>query len=420
MSEQMPHTMPECRQPAVAVVLPTMPQDGAGGVTSAHFNIYRCLKSLGCTTHLLSFSDSKRSPGEPGAIRCGAPVWLESLLDIGTFIYLKVIGSKKIVYQLADIIFSIPGSLQIRRFIRKLQPDITIVPDHGAPGLSLSNTHSPIILVVHHVPARFIAHPLLGDFCHIDVAKATALEQLVLKHVNAVVCPSDYMKQVFQKTYSFNGEVVVIPNPIDENLIDSIEMLDVRTELGLPGEAPVVYIPSAGSPLKGAKYVFEIVRRLAKANNGPIGFYLSGVITPVLRFELDHAPENVFLFTPGHISLKTNIAYVKSCTFGISPTLIESYGMAILEAGFCNVPMVAFDVGGTGEVIRDGVNGLLSPFLDVEQLINNATKFLDAEFVAKVSRSTGKFVRERFDSHRIANEYLSLCKKQIDLWADNF
>lgn len=406
--------MSECPQLNVAVVLPMMPQDGAGGVTSAHYNIYRCLELLGCKVRLLSFSDSNNSPGEPGAIRCGASNRIKSLLALGVFLYLKVIGSKKTAYQLADIILSIPGSLQIRRHLRMLNPDISIIPDHGAPGLSLSNKHSPVILVVHHLPARFLANPLLGDCCSIDVAKATELEQLVLRHVNAVVCPSNYMKQVFQKTYSFNGEVVVIPNPIDENLIDSIEQRDVRAELGLPVETPVVYIPSAGSQLKGEKYVFEIVRRLAKACNGPICFYLSGRITPVLQLELGHVSENAFLFMPGHVSLRTNIAYVKSCSFGISPTLAESFGMAILEAGFCDVPMVAFDVGGTGEVICNGENGLLSPLLDLESLVLNATKFLDAEYCGNVRRSTAKFVRDRFNSLRIAKEYLALCKKQIN------
>lgn len=395
----------------MAVVSPTVPQDTAGGVTSAHYNIYRSLKSLGCEATLLTFEDTCLSPGAPGAIRCGISSKLKSLLALGTHLYLKVLGSTKPAYQLADIVFSVPGSLHIRRYLKKLHPDITIIPDHGAPGLCLSNKLSPIILVIHHLPARFITSPLLGDCCHIDVAKATALEQLVLNDINAVVCPSEYMKHVFQKTYSFNGKVTVIPNLVDEDMIDSIPSCDVREQLGLSRDVPVVYIPSAGSRLKGARYVFEVVRRLAGACDGPLGFYLSGNIAPELKAELCHAPKNAFLYTPGRVDLQTNLSYVKSCTFGISPTLIESFGMALLEAGFCNVPMVTFDVGGTSEVVCDGKNGLLVPFLDLEDLIVSATKLLNPAYCEKLRSSSGDYVRERFSSRLIAEQYLALCKK---------
>lgn len=397
---------------SVAVVIPTMPQEnGAGGVTSAHYNIYRSLHSLGCNTRLFSFEDYKYTSGVPGAFRYGASTRVKSFLAFVVFCYLKTLGSVKPAYQLADIIYSIPGSLHIRRHLKRLRPDVTIIPDHGAPGLFLSNRQTQIILVVHHLPARFVSSPLLGDYCKIDIAKATVLEQRVLKYVDAVVCPSEYMKNIFQQTYSFDGEIAVIPNLVDEQMMDSVPLRDIRTELGLSHVTPVVYIPSAGSSLKGSRYIFEIVRRLAKACNGPIAFYLSGTIDPTLKEELCHVPGNAFLFMPGYVNLQTNISYVKSCSFGVSPTLIESFGMAILEAGFCNVPMVAFEVGGTGEVICSGKNGYLVPFLDLEGLVTIATKLLDAEFCAMVRQSTGKYVRERFNSHRIAEEYLALCIK---------
>ena len=419
VTERHPDTISVNSKTSVAVVSPIMPLDGAGGVASAHYNIYRCLKLLGCKTRLLTFNDMKLSSGETEVIRCGASRRLKSLLAFGIYCYLKMIGSNKPAYQLADIIFSIPGSLQLRRHLRVLNPDITIIPDHGAPGLSLCNKRAPIILIVHHIPARFISNPLLGDCCHQDVAKATVLEQRVLNSVNAVVCPTAYIKKVFQETYSFSGEVVVIPNMIDESLIDAISVHDVRAELTLSREVPVVYIPSAGSHLKGARYVFEIVRRLSKACKGPLGFYLSGAIDPALKAELDHAPENAFLFMPGRVSMQTNISFVKSCTFGVSPTLIENFGMALLEAGFCHVPMVTFEVGGNGEVICNGKNGLLVPFLDMERLIGDATKFLNAEYCAMIRRSTGSFVRERFNFYSIAEQYLAFCKKQIRAFEEN-
>ena len=394
-----------------AVVSPMMPQDGAGGVTSAHFNIYRSLKLHGCKARFLTFGDQSTFSGNSDVMRSGASVHLKSILAFATHCYLKLLGSAKPAYQLADIILSLPGSFCIRRHLAKLRPDVVIIPDHGAPGLLLSNKQSPIILVVHHIASRFISNPLLGDFCRLDAAKATSLEQRVLSRVDAVVCPSEYMRDVFWQTYTFDGEVTVIPNPVDENMIDSVKSHDVCTEIGLSGTIPVVYIPSAGSQLKGSRYVFEIIRRVAGACDGPICFYLSGAIGTSLKAELCHIPENVFLFTPGPVSLQTNISYIKSCSFGISPTLIESFGMSLLEASYCNVPMVTFDTGGTGEVICNGKNGFLIPYLDIEALISAAISLLDMNYCSTLGQSSGVYAKNTFNSLIISQQYLDLCNK---------
>ena len=117
---------------------------------------------------------------------------------------------------------------------------------------------------------------------------------------------------------------------------------------------------------------------------------------------------------PGQLSHEQNIGFVKSCSFGVSPTLIESFGMAILEACFCGVPMVAFEVGGTGEVIRDGENGLLAPLLDLEALQEMTVRMLDSDYCNEIRIKTRPSVEERFASNRVAGELLSLCKRYVN------
>ena len=52
----------------------------------------------------------------------------------------------------------------------------------------------------------------------------------------------------------------------------------------------------------------------------------------------------------------------------VNPSYAEGLPTSVLEAGAMGVPVIATDVGGTGEVIVEGVTGLLTAPKDVEQL----------------------------------------------------
>ena len=56
-----------------------------------------------------------------------------------------------------------------------------------------------------------------------------------------------------------------------------------------------------------------------------------------------------------------------------TPKWNEAYGNVIVEAMACGVPVIAYDLGGPGELIEDGVNGFLVKPNDIEGLIK-ATK----------------------------------------------
>ena len=56
-----------------------------------------------------------------------------------------------------------------------------------------------------------------------------------------------------------------------------------------------------------------------------------------------------------------------------TPKWNEAYGNVIVEAMACGVPVIAYDLGGPGELIEDGFNGFLVKPDDIEGLIK-ATK----------------------------------------------
>jgi glycosyltransferase involved in cell wall biosynthesis len=393
----------------IAIVSSSCPPVSAGGVASSHYHLYRALTQKGFQVRLYTFEDYKVALTETDVTRVGMPPSLVKELRRVIGWYFRIVDPQRITYHFADVAVSAWPCVMLNSAIRDFQPDVLILPDHGCPGLFIAKPKGcRIILISHHNPVRFLNNPLWGLHSERDARLAVACENRVLRKVDAVVCPSQYMQEVFNKTYVYSGPVTVIPNMVDVELIASIPLHNIRGKLALPDDSVVIYIPSAGSVYKGARFVFEIVRRISSYATKDIGFYLSGSMTPMLAYELRFAPSNAKIYAPGQVSYAENLAIVKGCSFGISPTLIENFGMALLEASICGVPMVAFDVGGNADVVSNGRSGVLVPFLDIETLIQSACRLLHADCCASLRCETVSYAADRFSSDLAVEKFVSL------------
>jgi len=395
------------RPDKVAVVAYSAPPYGAGGVASAHFNLFRLLQRAGLHARLFTFGEDGLED-DPEVIRRGTPRWFVSLLQRILTLMFAAVQPGKGAYQTADILKSYIGAKRMNREISEFSPDVIILSDHGAPGLRLhKGKGSKVVLVSHHNPARFLAVPT-ANYSKLDVRLALFLERKVLKKVDAVVCPSSYMREWFECTYEFNGVIRVIPNLLDEELLETIHPLDLRSQFNMARGDAVVYLPSAGGPLKGADYLLDLIRRLCAKSERVIGFYVPGEIPPRLLERIGGLPDQARLCLTGQLPYEEHIGNVKACSFGISPSAIENYSMALLEAVHCGVPMLAFETGGNADIIQNGENGYLVGEGDVGALSEQALSLLDPGTLQVLKKKTLEFSRQTLSSQMALDAYLGL------------
>lgn len=404
----------------IAIISSSCPPWITGGISSAHYNLYCALKKRGYNVNLFTFTDhGKDIHEENDVVRDGTPKILLAILRYASGIYsyiLNRIENSQYAYQIPYIAESAIGSIKASISVKRFKPNVIIVPDNGAPGFFIRKMNGcQTVFISHHNPVRFLNEPLFGIFSEKDAKLASIMEDKTLKKVDKVIVPSRYMKDKFKETRTFSGPVEVIPNLVDNKFIETIPVYDLRKYLGLHGDAPVIYIPSAGSRLKGSRFVFEIIRRLSAVYEQNIGFYLSGDIKDdLLERELDFAPDNAKIFMPGNVSYYENISFVKGCSFCISPTLIESFGMAILEANFCSLPVVTFKVGGNEDIISDGENGFLVPMLDIEKMIFYSVQLFGKTLREVMRTRTLSLVNEKFNADAICERYMNfICRNDL-------
>ncbi|HVH30122.1 MAG TPA: glycosyltransferase, partial [bacterium] len=190
----------------------------------------------------------------------------------------------------------------------------------------------------------------------------------------------------------------------------------VRQELGIPKDAPIIAMLARVNRLKGVEYFVEAAAAVAASFPGArflvIGDALlktGGVIGPNedYRRELDDrirrlGLEGRVIFTGFRLDVPE---LLREVTVAVHPSLSEALSNAVLEAMTAGIPVVATRVGGTPEIIEDGVTGLLVPPRDSVALANAVCRMLvDRDLAARMGQAGRHRIVEHFSLAQMVRE----------------
>ncbi len=158
-------------------------------------------------------------------------------------------------------------------------------------------------------------------------------------------------------------KVVVIPSGVDLPPEPPASRRQVRAELGIPPEAPLLGVVSRLDPLKGIHFLLQALARIADAWLVVVGDGPQRDSLVALAAELD-------LIDRVHwAGQRRDVPRLLSAfDLYVQPSLHEGLPNAVLEAMAAGLPVVATAVGGTPELVVDGVTGLLVPPADPNAL----------------------------------------------------
>lgn len=182
---------------------------------------------------------------------------------------------------------------------------------------------------------------------------------------------SEYVRQVeLQRTRQGRSKVIVIPNGVNNqslSVLDPALVASFRAEWNLTTDDIVIGTVARFVEQKGLGYLLAAAKKLRFTypklkllliGDGPLEQQLR---QKTLEFGLG---ENVVFG-----GIRTEIAEILSIMdVMVMPSILEGFGIAILEAMACGVPVVATDVGGIPEVVANGDTGILVPARSSEAL----------------------------------------------------
>src|SRR5690606_17147096 len=89
------------------------------------------------------------------------------------------------------------------------------------------------------------------------------------------------------------------------------------------------------------------------------------------------------------------------------PGDMEGFGVVMLEAGLCGLPILAADLEGIRDVVRDGENGMLLPAGDADAFARAIESFRhNPGRLEAASRSSVQATLSRFSWEVVVEQYL--------------
>ena len=88
--------------------------------------------------------------------------------------------------------------------------------------------------------------------------------------------------------------------------------------------------------------------------------------------------------------------YIESC-FYVMPSRYESFGLTIIEAMSCGLPIISFDCKyGPRSIVKDGVTGILVPQKDTEKLADAIISMMENEEMRHMMGANARLESKRF------------------------
>lgn len=238
----------------------------------------------------------------------------------------------------------------------------------------------------------------------------------VLRGADRCVCISEEIKSQLLNHRFEETRIVLIPNGVDTQVFAPVTLEEkevIRNRLGLPLHKRIVVFTGRLVHRKGLKTLAYAWKQVCQDNDDVLLLVLGSG-----NFQRDSVEE----WLKGYIKAK----HLKDCTLLVGdvnnvreflqasdifvlPSLFEGLPNSLLEAMACGLPIIATNIGGITDVVRDNTDGILIEPGNQEHLQMAITRLLeDPKLAENLGRSARKRIAQEYSLDRTYRKLLTL------------
>ncbi len=287
----------------------------------------------------------------------------------------------------------------IRKAIKKSVPDCII-----------SFVYSTNVLVL--LATRFLNCPLIiSERNHPDYGRKTRLAWYWLRRIlyplaDHLVVQTREIKEWFNR---YNNSIHIIANPAE--VIQ--ESTEAGSEISLPPGKRIVAMGQL-SPQKGFDLLLDVFANIHRTyQEWNLIILGTGPLREDLISQAGQLGIERFLHLPGMVANPFSV--LKECDLFVLSSRYEGFPNALLEAMACGLPVVSFECpSGPGEIIQNGVNGILVPAEDTVALERALYELIENKQLGERLGSEATKICERYAAGSIMKQWERLldCNKR--------
>ena len=239
------------------------------------------------------------------------------------------------------------------------------------------------------VPVIHMAHTLGAIKNRVALKHAEREPQLRLDNEAQLTMSSDALiasskselEELEKISVGANGDIQIIPPGVDLDVFHPSPQNKARQELGIPISDRMLLFVGRIEPLKGVDTLLLALKRLQQAGTIPTGICLSIIGgDPSKPRETRHAELDKLMTLCDELGIGDMVTflgkraqetlhhYYSAADVVVIPSHYESFGMVALEAMACGTPVIATEVGGLAQLVKEGETGFLVPGRDPDAI----------------------------------------------------
>lgn len=224
-----------------------------------------------------------------------------------------------------------------------------------------------------------------------------------------IVC-SEYMQQEVGRQFQLPvDKMAVIPNGVNPKKFQVTADPSFRACFAYPWEK-IIFFVGRLVPEKGVQVLLQampaILRRCPEAKLVVAG---QGPMEDALKNQAQSLGIGYKTHFCGYLDDTERNRLYACADVAVFPSLYEPFGIVALEAMAAGVPVVAADVGGLGEIVRDGENGLKARPGSASSLADHIARVLtDPGLADHLNSRAASWIKNVYNWEKIAGRTLTV------------
>jgi len=236
-----------------------------------------------------------------------------------------------------------------------------------------------------------------------------------------LIAVSEFVRQSTHTHMRFPLERIdVIHNPVDVDELGRTPRRErgaLLAEAGLPTDAVVILSVARLTPQKGLQFAIDALPRILESHERAHLVSIGALEHRLWVEALEERCQDWGVRERVHfLGSRCDVAqWMRACDVFVFPSQMEGFGLALIEAMALGCVCVAADSGPIGEIMEDGIEGVLVKAGDVDSLAEGVLRALDdGAQRTRLAEAAVQSVSRRFDPRIGAERLQAIYQRVVD------